>query len=288
MALCIATGHPWHGKAVQEGLVFFVAAEGATGLASRVIGWRRTKGKTLSKPRFKLIPQAVALASAELELLVQAILDFGQTPRLIIIDTLARTFGAGDENKQADMNAYVNAADKLRIATGAAVLIIHHSGVHEDKRERGSNVLRGAADTVIKVKRNDQKISVINRAPEGKQKDAEEFETIKLRSQKVAYESGENEFSTLILMSDTDPLPEGEGDGFEEKLPTFGKVEKLILRALKKAEQPLGATRLIAMTRQDESAIYKALKNLAAKNAIQKLPENGAGPALWEVVACNR
>jgi RecA-family ATPase len=106
-----------------------------------------------------------------------------------VIDTLARTFGAGDENKQADMNAYVSAADRLREATGANVMIVHHSGVHEDRRERGSNVLRGAADTVIKVSRKDDNLDIINQGPEGKQKDAEEFKTIKLRTQKVAFDS---------------------------------------------------------------------------------------------------
>ena len=97
-------------------------------------------------------------------------LDHGRSPVLIIIDTLARTFGGGDENKQNDMNAYVSAVDRLKKATGAHVMIVHHSGVHENARERGSNVLRGAADTVIKVERKGNDIRLINKGPGGNRK----------------------------------------------------------------------------------------------------------------------
>src|SRR6185437_14532422 len=106
----------WHGKAVKHGLVVYVAAEGSHGLGRRAIGWRRTRGRDLAAPQFKLIPHSVALTSDDLDAIVEAILKLEARPVLIVIDTLARTFGAGDENKQADMNAYVSAADKLREA----------------------------------------------------------------------------------------------------------------------------------------------------------------------------
>src|SRR6478752_7565035 len=227
MAMCIASGLKWHGKPVKQGLVVYLAAEGSHGLGRRAIGWRRTRGRDLPKPAFKLIPHSVALTGDDLALMVLAIMALEVRPVLIVIDTLARTFGAGDENKQADMNAYVSAADKLREATGANVLIVHHSGVHEDKRERGSNVLRGAADTVIKVSRKDNFIDIINHGPEGKQKDAEEFKTIKLETKKVSFEQGGNEQSTLILN-----LREGEEDAEpdgEAKAVRLGKNEQAIV-----------------------------------------------------------
>src|SRR4051812_6662088 len=107
---------------IQGGLVLYLAAEGSHGLCRRAIGWRRTKGKQLPKPRFKLIPHAIALTGDDFAPLVSAILALEERPVLIIIDTLARTFGAGDENRQADMNAYVGAADRIREATGANVM----------------------------------------------------------------------------------------------------------------------------------------------------------------------
>ena len=280
MAMCIATGIPWHGRPVKQGLVVYLAAEGSHGLGRRAIGWRRTRGRDLAKPAFKLIPHGVALTGEDLEPMVAAILALEARPVLIVIDTLARTFGAGDENKQADMNAYVSAADRLREATGANVLIVHHSGVHEDKRERGSNVLRGAADTVIKVSRKDDNLDIINHGPEGKQKDAEEFKTIKLETKKVFFEQGGNEQSTLVLnlREGEEPAePEGE-DGV-----TLGKVEKQIIAALKEAGEPLGLTRLALMTGAHNKSITRALDTLNEKDLVIRADDSDENRKLWRL-----
>jgi hypothetical protein len=266
MAMCIASGLAWHGKPVKQGLVVYLAAEGSHGLGRRAIGWRRTRGRDLSKPAFKLIPHGLALTGDDLNAMVAAILALGMPIVLVVIDTLARTFGAGDENKQADMNAYVSAADRLREATGAHVLIVHHSGVHEDKRERGSNVLRGAADTVIKVSRKEDNLDIINRGPEGKQKDTEEFKTIKLRTQKVFFEQGETEQSTLILnLREDEGSAEPEGEARDTSL---GKNEQKIVDCLKVAETALGYTRLLAMTGMNDGSMSRTLSNLVEKEII--------------------
>jgi hypothetical protein len=280
MAMCIAAGIPWHGRPVRQGLVVYLAAEGSHGLGRRAIGWRRTRGRDLPKPAFKLIPHSVALTSDDLDAMVAAILALGVMPVLIIIDTLARTFGAGDENKQADMNAYVSAADRLREATGANVLIVHHSGVHEDKRERGSNVLRGAADTVIKVSRKDDKLDIINHGPEGKQKDAEEFKTIKLETKKVFFEQAGCEQSTLVLnLREGEEPAEPEG----EVGVTLGKVEKQIIKALKDAGEPLGLTRLALMTGAHNKSITRALETLNEKDLVIRADDGDGDRKTWRL-----
>lgn len=281
LCMRIATGTPWFGREVQQGLVLYVAAEGAYGFGSRVRAWRRFKGEGLPKPAFKLIPHSVAIASEDLEHMVAAILALEAQPTLIVLDTLARTFGLGDENKQADMNAYVIAADKLRDATGAAVMIVHHSGVGDGNRERGSSVLRGAADTMIKVTRQGDKLTLTNRSPEGKQKDAEEFEDVRLRAQKVSYDHAGSEHTTLLLMEDDDPLPSSSASN---EPPKFGKVETAILVALRKADGPLGLTRLTLMTGSQKASVWKAAKNLVEKNTIVEVPQADGQPAHWELL----
>jgi hypothetical protein len=74
----------------------------------------------------------------------------GELPALIVLDTLNRSL-AGSENDDRDMNAYVKAADAVRDAFGAAVVIVHHCG-HGAKRPRGHSLLMGALDTQISVK----------------------------------------------------------------------------------------------------------------------------------------
>ncbi|WP_439370825.1 AAA family ATPase [Bradyrhizobium sp. DASA03120] len=269
MSLCIATGLAWHGNEVKKGTVIYVAAEGGFGLKRRAIGWRKTRGRELSDPDFHLIDHSIALTSDDLNELIKKILEKELQPVLIVLDTLARTFGAGDENKQADMGAYVQASDKLREATGANIMIIHHSGVHEDKRERGSNALRGAADTMIKIARKDHKIDVINKAPEGKQKDAEEFKTVKLEARKVAFETQDDqgeiiEQSTLILAlrDDADVLGNEPVEDDGEPAAKLGKNQKVILEALQKAGKPLGSNRLKGITGLKDNVLHAALGRL--------------------------
>lgn len=282
IALCVATGSPWHGKQTRHGLVVYIAAEGAHGLGRRAVGWRRTRGRDLPKPSFKLIPHPVALVSDDLNSMVDVILGLESKPVLIIIDTLARTFGSGDENKQADMNAYVNASDRLRDATGANVMIIHHSGVHEDRRERGSNVLRGAADTVIKIARKNHNLDIINEAPEGKQKDAEEFKTVKLTTAKVYFEQNDTEQSTLVLnLRGEDGASEPDE---EETSPKIGKIEKQIIDALKQAGEPLGLTRLALMTGAHNKSLTRALDTLNEKELVIRADDGDENRKLWRLV----
>jgi hypothetical protein len=78
----------------------------------------------------------------------------GEMPDLVIVDTLARNFGSGDENSTKDMNAFVESLDLIR-AAAVAVTVIHHTGKDAGRGERGSTALRGAADTVILAAQDD-------------------------------------------------------------------------------------------------------------------------------------
>lgn len=114
---------------------------------------------------------------------------------LIVIDTLSRSM-TGDENDTRDMNAFVRGCDRLREATGAAVLVVHHSGWSSDERMRGSTVLMAAADSVVAVTREQGALTGTLECK--KQKDASEFESIRFDlvpelSSLVVQPSGERE-----------------------------------------------------------------------------------------------
>jgi len=68
-----------------------------------------------------------------------------------VVDTLARSMGAGDENSTQDMNAMVRNFDRLRVATGCHVMVVHHSGKNKAAGARGSSALRAATDTEIEI-----------------------------------------------------------------------------------------------------------------------------------------
>ena len=51
----------------------------------------------------------------------------GHRCALIILDTVTRTFGSGDQHQSKDMQRYVQSVDELTRATGAHIAAIHHS-----------------------------------------------------------------------------------------------------------------------------------------------------------------
>jgi len=91
-------------------------------------------------------------------------------PRLIIIDTVARNFGAGDENNTKDMNDFVVAMDDLKARyPGCVVMLVHHSGHADKQRARGAMALKGALDFEYRVEKAGNCVQLINT----KMKDAE-------------------------------------------------------------------------------------------------------------------
>lgn len=92
---------------------------------------------------------------AQLAMLVRAVAAEDITPQLVILDTLARCFGPGDENSTQDMTRFVAACDEIRSRWRCAVLLIHHSGLSDKTRSRGSSALRAALDAEYRLERTD-------------------------------------------------------------------------------------------------------------------------------------
>jgi RecA-family ATPase len=92
-------------------------------------------------------------------------------PSLVIIDTLARCMIGGDENSARDMGLFVEACSRVQ-KTGAAVMVIHHTGKNSATGPRGSSALFGAADTIIELSNDDGLIQLRCE----KSKDAKPFE----------------------------------------------------------------------------------------------------------------
>ena len=89
---------------------------------------------------------------------------------MIVVDTLARNFGAGDENSTQEMGAFIAAMDDMRANwPGAVVLIVHHSGHGEKQRARGAMALKGALDFEYRLEKEDAALTLANT----KMKDAE-------------------------------------------------------------------------------------------------------------------
>ncbi len=148
MSQCVATGFAWQGRAVHQGKVLYVVAEGTSGIRQRHEAWREHH-HIAGEVGIGWIPFPVNLMQPDwVDGLVAFATEVGAV--LIVFDTLARSMAGGDENSTKDMSAVVAAVDRVRRGCRATVLFVHHSGV-VGGRQRGSTVLLAAADTELEL-----------------------------------------------------------------------------------------------------------------------------------------
>lgn len=150
----IQLGEYWHERhSVRGGNALYVMAEGQFGLKGRLEAWQIHYGKealppvkyhiegvSFWGPEGKENPGSDALVAAAAALEVD----------VVFVDTMAATFGGGDENRQQDMNLYLKPLRELR-QMGIAVVVAHHAN-RSQGQIRGSTVLTGEADTIIEMK----------------------------------------------------------------------------------------------------------------------------------------
>ena len=181
-ACCIAAGVDWNGRAVREGKIVYIAAEGSSGLGPRIEAWCGGDVPQESRlhEQFNTIDSAVDFLEREdSSALIDDLLDLPEKPKLVIIDTLARCL-TGDENAARDVGQFIRACDEIRQSVGAAVMIVHHTGKTGDL-ERGSSALRGATDAIMKLEPSGEGLTLRC----DKQKEDEPFEPIELELEQL-------------------------------------------------------------------------------------------------------
>ena len=154
MALHIAAGREWHGRAVKQGAVLYLALERRQLVARRAIAFRECH--QIADIPFALVggifdfrqPQTVVSVT---EAIREIEAETGQGVVLIVIDTISRAMCGGDENSPKDMGMIVAATSKLQAETKAHVLWVHHMPQDGAERLRGHGALLGAMDTTILV-----------------------------------------------------------------------------------------------------------------------------------------
>lgn len=150
-ALSVASGRAWYGQTTRSGWVVYIAAEGHTGLGIRVQAWQHARRQP-DVEHIRFLPEAVNFLDAKhLAKARRSLATLPQPPVLVVIDTMARSMTGGDENSARDVGMFIAAADELRKPSGAAALLVHHTGKNGED-ERGSSALRGAADLRASLK----------------------------------------------------------------------------------------------------------------------------------------
>lgn len=161
-AVAIVCGSAWLGQTARAGNVAYVAGEGAGGFGARLyaaaVGARGVLADRIERIREGLVVRTRPVEMtdpAAVSAFIRELQDRRDSYELVVLDTLARNFGAADENSTEDMGRFVAGCDLIRHTLGCAVLVVHHTG-HAGGRERGSSALRAAADDVISVEVDDE------------------------------------------------------------------------------------------------------------------------------------
>jgi len=174
IALAIATGTRFYNRSVQQGAVFYIAGEGFNGLTRRFEAWSKHKRVNIAEAPLFVSNRPVqfldAASAAEVTEAVRELAKQNGDPALIVVDTVARNFGAGDENSTSEMGAFIASIDSVKAEfPGSSIMLVHHTGHSDKQRARGSIALNGALDTEYRLNKVNDVITLTNT----KMKDAE-------------------------------------------------------------------------------------------------------------------
>lgn len=272
-ALHICTGAAWNGSPSKQGAVLYIAGEGRNGLIKRIAAWRKHyKNEVLEN--FYLSNTAIELLdSSNVEQVIKEAKGYADKHgevSMIVVDTLNRNFGAGDENKTQDMTAFINAVGRLQAQTNSCVHIVHHTSKADSSVARGSGALRAALDCEFMIdaqKANTDRVTAITVSCK-KMKDDDFPEPIKFKPLTVDLGNKDGaRISSLILDSqdaqfDTakislvqhikNCIKEGGGNVTENKLNLMTYIFSVILNSINFSE----STEEIVFTAEELANAY--------------------------------
>lgn len=220
MAIHCALSRDWHNlKMKNPGSVIYIAGEGQAGIRDRIQAWELKNDIKIPEGKLFITTGAVNLyekeEAEEVTQMIDKIVEISEKPALVILDTLARNFGPGDENSTGDMGVFIDHLDEyIRRPYGCATLIVHHSGHGDKSRARGAMALTAAVDFAYRAEKF-KKAKTLRRLICTKMKDAEEPIPMIFEGEKVQLGVDEDmeELSSLVMQSATEreadkPLPQ--------------------------------------------------------------------------------
>nr|WP_246450215.1 AAA family ATPase [Rhizobium wenxiniae] len=227
MACHLAAGWDWHGfKVKKPSFVLYIAAERAKLTRRRIKAWRKKHCFSDDLPvlvvsGYMNLTDGLEDAKEIISVIEQAEGECGLECGLIVIDTLTRVFGGGDQNASKDMTRLIDAVSLIQETVPRAhVSVIHHT-THAGTRAKGAIDLDGAVDVSFMVGPKGGAVVLENTgANDGKEGDlmAYEFESVTLGK------DDEGEWTTAPVLVPVS-LPDTNGKG----LPPLSKSHKDIL-----------------------------------------------------------
>ncbi|MDH2091112.1 helicase RepA family protein [Rhizobium pusense] len=161
---------------------------------------------------------------------------------LIVIDTLARTFGSGSDSGGEETAKVARHLQRTLKWTGAHILLVHHTPIGDDSRLRGHGNLLAAFDQTVRV----QKLKGGSLATVQKDNDIAEDQKpkfaygIKSRVVQVDERSGREITASVVVPLELDQVKQKQPKMAKApKGPSPSKGEQPVLDALASSEGPV-------------------------------------------------
>ena len=142
---------------------------------------------------------------------------------IVVLDTFAQVMPGANENSGEDVGKALAHCKGIHRATGALVLLVHHSGKDSSKGARGWSGLRAAADAEIEVMRSeDARAATVTKLKDGE--DSASF-GFKLHTVTVGLDLDGDEITSCVL-------EHNDGGRPSKRKEPKGKNERLAIRLL--------------------------------------------------------
>lgn len=240
---------------LEQGHVVYLPLEGLAGYSARWEAWKLHHRK--STERLYFYTESVDfMQSVQVDMLIEDLEPL--QPRMVIIDTVARSMPSGDENSTKDMNAFIGQIDRFRAALGCGVLLVHHTG--KDGKMRGSSALYAACDSVLFVQSYPDRIAVHNEYDKGgKNKYQKEAASLFLALRPIDVQiAGENVKSAVLV--DAAQMIQDESE--------INSNQIMILEALDNTSEGMSIRELSEYTEIPTSSLYRHIESLVNRHIV--------------------
>ena len=238
LLMYVGSGVRWRGRRVKRGVVIYVCAESTRAHIENRIAALIRERPDLAAADVLVVPLALDLLhekSGDVDRVIAAAKALaGERGEVlaIAIDTLAVTFGGGDENGP-DMGRYVANVKWIIQETGAAVFVVHHSGKDEAKGMRGHSALLGALDAELAIEGGGDGPRLLRT---GKVRDGDAFTDLfafTLRTVELGHDRDGDPVRTCVIDSTDEAGTRRVRE--QRKRTDLGKNQKTVVQTLDKA-----------------------------------------------------
>lgn len=270
LAAHVATGNTWRGEMeVDQGACVYVCLEGTRGIRNRVAAMKQEGILPPSSPLFLCFAPVSLLEADHAPKLAETIREAARQSdlpcRLVVLDTLARAMAGGNENAGEDMTFAVGTVDAVKAATGAHVMLVHHTGKDEAKGARGHSSLRAAVDTELEVLRPEGETISTVRVSKQRDLDCREPMPFSLRRVELGTDRRGEPITSCVAKAEDSMMAAEKGKPGRPKGMDDDKLLSLLPQPStpawrKAADEKFGITK---------STFYRAIEKLRGRGAIE-------------------